>query len=49
MTNFAVCSRVTEERKTFLAHLIQPFPLEGHDDLDEDGDDPSEVNIAHNL
>lgn len=30
-------------------HLIKPFPLEGDDDLDEDGDNAGEINIAHDL
>lgn len=30
-------------------HLIEPFPLEGDDDLDEDGDDAGEINIADDL
>lgn len=30
-------------------HLVEPFPLEGDDDLDEDGNDTGEINIAHDL
>lgn len=38
-----------DARETSFTHLIEPFPLERDDDLDKDGDDPSEINIAHNL
>ena len=31
------------------SYLIEPFPLERNGDFDEDGDDPCEVNVAHDL
>lgn len=33
----------------FVSHLIAPLPLERHGDLEQNGYDPREVDITHNL
>ena len=33
----------------FFSYLIAPLPLERHSDLEQNGYDPCEVDVAHNL
>ena len=42
----AVKSAATTGSRT---HLVAPLPLEGNGHLQQDGDDPREVDITHDL